>query len=164
MASKCDDLEQMVLDHVAQAARGLIERPTAADAEVLGECDLHAGHIVAVPERLQKRVGESEVEDVHDRLLRQEVIDAEDRIFREHLMRDAIQRPRRGEVAPKGLLDNDACVFGQPGGAKPFDHRSEKCWRDGKVVRRTPRALPQRPLDRREGVRVFVVSPDILKE
>ena len=82
-----DDLEQVVLHHVAQAARAFVERAPALDAEGLGQGDLHAGDVVAVPHRFEDRIGESEVQDVHDRFLAQEVVDAEDRVLFEHLAR-----------------------------------------------------------------------------
>src|SRR5579872_1738199 len=73
-----DDLEKVVLDHVAQASGSFIKGAAGPDAKILRQGYLDAGHIVAVPDRLQKRIGEAEIEDVHDRLLPEEVIDAED--------------------------------------------------------------------------------------
>ena len=132
----------MVLDHVAQAAGGLVERAAALDAEILGQGDLDAGHVVAVPDRLEKRIGEAEIEDVHDRLLAEVVIDAEYRVFRKHRQRDAIELPRGSQVAPERLFDDDARVLGQAGGAEPLDHRREQRGRDGEVVRRAPGTRP----------------------
>ena len=73
-----DDLEQVVLHHVAQTAGALIKRTAALHAELLGQRDLHAGDMVAVPDRFQERIGKTEIEDVHDRFLAEEVIDAKD--------------------------------------------------------------------------------------
>ena len=53
--------------------------------------------------------------------------------------RDAVELARRGQVAPERLLDDDARVAGQAGGAEPLDHRREQRGRDGEVVRRAPR-------------------------
>ena len=89
-----DDLDQAVLDDVAQAAGALVEGAAAVDAEILRQRHLDARDVVAVPDRLEERIGEAEVEDVHDRLLAEEVIDAEDRIFREDGARDAVKRAR----------------------------------------------------------------------
>ncbi len=86
-----DDLKKVVLDHVAQAAGGLVERAAPLDAEVLGQRDLNAGHVVAVPDRLQEGVGKAEVEEVHDLLLAEEVVDAVDRILSEHRSRYAVE-------------------------------------------------------------------------
>jgi len=85
-----DDLEQMVLNDVAQTAGAFVEFAATLHAEILGQRDLYAGHTVAVPDRLQERVGEAEIEDVHDRLFAEIVVDAEDRIFREHRLRNTV--------------------------------------------------------------------------
>ena len=79
MASSASDLEHVVLDHVADRPGLLVEPPPALHAEVLRHRDLHAADVVAVPDRLQKRVGEPEVQEVLDRLLAEVVVDAEDR-------------------------------------------------------------------------------------
>ena len=84
-----DDLEKMVLDHVAQTAGGFVKRAAALHAEILGQSDLHARDVVAIPDRLQERIGKAEIEDVHDRFLAEEVVDAENRVFREHRLCDA---------------------------------------------------------------------------
>jgi len=89
---QCDYLEEVILDHVAQAARRLIECTACSNAESLAHGDLHAGYVIAIPDRLQERIGESEIENIHDRFLAQEVIDAEDRVLREHRFRGTVQR------------------------------------------------------------------------
>jgi hypothetical protein len=78
-----DDLEQVVLNHVPQAASGLVEGTATLDTELLGHGDLHAGDVVPIPDRFEEGVGETEVEEVHDLLFAEEVIDAEDRVLRE---------------------------------------------------------------------------------
>src|SRR5207247_9427888 len=72
-----DNLEQVVLNHVAQAPRGLVKSAPAVYAELLGEGDLDAGDVVTIPDRFQERIGEAEVEDVPDRLPHQEMTDTE---------------------------------------------------------------------------------------
>ena len=49
-----DDLEHVVLDHVADRAGLVVERAAALDAEALGHRDLDAGDVVAVPDRLEE--------------------------------------------------------------------------------------------------------------
>ena len=120
------DLEEVVLDHVAQTARSFVKRAAVADAELFGHGDLDAGHVVAIPDRLQERIGEAEIEDVHDRLFSEEVVDAEDRVFREHRARDLVEFPRRGQVASERLFDNNPRMFGQARGAQSFDHGLEE--------------------------------------
>ena len=102
------DLEQMILDDVADGARLVVEGAPALDAEVLGHGDLHALDVIAIPERLQEGVGEAEEEHVVDRPLAEVVIDAEDRRLVEGAEQDAVELLRRGEVVAEGLLDDDA--------------------------------------------------------
>jgi hypothetical protein len=151
-----DGLEEVVLNHVAQAARGFVKRAALLHAESLGEGYLDAGHVVAVPDRLQERIGEAEIEDIHDRFLPQEVVDAKDRIFREHRPRHAVELSRRGQVAPERLLHNYACMIGQARRAESGNDRRKERGRDSQVVRRAARA-PQRLLDLCERALIVIV-------
>ena len=74
---------------------------------------LYAGHVVAVPDRLQERIGEAEIEDIHDSLFPEEVVDAKDRVLREYRPRHVIELAGGGQVAPERLFDNDARMLGQ---------------------------------------------------
>jgi len=49
-----DDLEEVVLDHIAQTAGGFVKRAAVLHAEILGQGYLDAGHVVAVPDRFQE--------------------------------------------------------------------------------------------------------------
>ena len=103
-----DDLQQMILDDVADDAGLLVEGAAALDAERLGHRDVHALDVLPVPDRLEKRVGEPEVQDVLHRFLAQVVIDSEDRVFGKRAMERRVERAGRLEVAPERLLDDDA--------------------------------------------------------
>jgi hypothetical protein len=65
----------MVLHHIAQAAGRIVEGSSPLDAEPLGHRDLHARHVISVPDWLEKSIGKTEVEDALDRLLAEEVVD-----------------------------------------------------------------------------------------
>jgi hypothetical protein len=69
------DLKEMVLHHIAQAAGRIVEGSSPLDAEPLGHRDLHARHVISVPDWLEKSIGKTEVEDALDRLLAEEVVD-----------------------------------------------------------------------------------------
>src|SRR6185437_5174166 len=99
--------------------------------------DLHAGDEVAVPDRLEERVGEAEIEQVLHRLLAEVVIDAEDAILRKLLLQYLIERLRRGEITPKRFLDDHTPALGGPGGAQVIDDHRKHAGRDGEVVERT---------------------------
>src|SRR3546814_11237659 len=65
------DLEQVILNDIAQTSRGFIESATLLDSELLGQGNLHALYVMMVPDRLQKRIGEAEIKEIHDRFLAQ---------------------------------------------------------------------------------------------
>ena len=98
----------MVLDEVAQRAGALVVAGARADADVLGGGDLHVVDEVAVPDRLEQRVGEAQRHQVLDRLLAEVVVDAEDLRLVEVLEHRLVLRAGRGEVVADRLLDHDA--------------------------------------------------------
>ena len=158
-----DHLKEMILNHVAQAACGLVKRTALSNSEALRERDLDAGHIVAIPDGLKKRVGKTEIENVHDRFLAQKVIDAEDRVFRKNRMCNLVQFLCRGKIAAKWLFDNHPCMLRQVRCAESPDHRFEERGRNRQVIRRSPR-LAQRSFDRCKSGRILVVPAHILEQ
>ena len=129
------DLQQVVLHDVADGADGVVERAAPGDAEALGHRDLHAGDLVAVPDRLEQAVGEAEGQQVLDRLLAQEVVDPEDLALVEDPADGLVELARAGQVATEGLLDDDAGAVGQAVLLQLGDHGGEQRRRDGEVVR-----------------------------
>ena len=101
----------MVLDHVAQRPGRVVEAAAIVDAEGLRHGDLDGADIVAVPQRLEYRIGEPRVEDVLHRLLAHVMVDTEDRPFGEMLAQGLIQRPGRLEVVAERLFDDEAGVL-----------------------------------------------------
>ena len=81
-----EDLEGVVLDHVAHRPDGVVEAAAVVDAEVLGDRHLDVRDVLAVPDRLEHRVGEPEVGDVHHRLLAEVVVDPQDLVLAQHLL------------------------------------------------------------------------------
>ena len=71
-------LEQVVLNHVADGTGLFVETAAALDAELLGHGDLHALDVVAIPKRLEKRVRETEDQNVLDRFLPKVMVNAKD--------------------------------------------------------------------------------------
>ena len=105
---KRQQLHHVVLHHVAQRARLLIERAAALDADLFRGGDLNVIDIVPVPDGLEDAVGEAEDEDVLHRLLAQVMIDAEDLFFGEYTVHFIVQRARRGQVMAEWLFDDQA--------------------------------------------------------
>ncbi len=157
------DLEHVVLHDVADGAGLLVHGAASLHAEVLGHGDLHAADEVAVPERLQKGVGEAEVEEVLHRLLAEVVVDAENGLLVEDRQERGIERDRRGEVAPERLLDDHAGAFGAAGAAELSGHDRKHARGDGQIVQRmfgTAECLAQAV----EGVVVVVIAVDVLEQ
>ena len=135
-----EQLEEVVLDHVAGGADAVVVAGAAADADVLGHGDLHVVDVVGVPERLEHLVGEPHRQDVLHRLLPEVVVDPEDRLRREGLGQGGLELLGRLEVVPEGLLDHHPT----PGvGAlvdhvvllELVDHHAEEPRRDRQVER-----------------------------
>ena len=72
--------------------------------------------MVTVPDRFVEPVGEAQGQDVVDRLLAEEVVDAKDVGLVETLGDGGVERSRRREVDPEGLLADDLRVLIESGG------------------------------------------------
>ena len=134
-------LHQVVDDHVAQGADGVVEMAAVLDSEALGHRDLDRREVVAVPDRLEHRVGEPQEEDLDQPHLSQEVVDPVQLGLVEVLVDLLVERRRRGDVVPEGLLDHDTGRLGQTRAGEPLDHHPEQRRRDLEVEHRGPRAL-----------------------
>ena len=66
---------------------------------------------MSVPDRLEDRVCEAQVEDVLDRHLPEEVVDPVQLGFVDERMQSLVQLPRGREVVPERLLDDDTGVL-----------------------------------------------------
>ncbi len=123
-----DDLQEVVLDDVADDAGLLVELPPPRDPEALGHRDLDVLDVVAVPDRLEEGVRESEVEDVLDRLLAEVVVDPEDVLLGEGAVQDLVERARRGEVAAERLLERRLGPPRRGPTASAARRPSRTCW------------------------------------
>ena len=155
-----DHLHQVVDDDVAQRADRVVEVPAGVDAEVLGHRDLHARHVVAVPDRLEDRVREPQVEDLRQPHLPEEVVDPVQLLLAQVDLELGLQRPRRLEVVPERLLDDDARVLGEPGAGQAADDHPEQRRRDLEVEDRVLFAL-ERGRDALEGGGVGEVAGQV---
>ena len=161
-----DDVEQVVLHHVADRTHLLVKFAASLDAEVLGHRDLHALDEIAVPDRLEKGIGEAEVQQVLHRFLAEIVIDPEDLVLVKHQMQHAIEPARRGEIASERLLEHQTGAVGGAGLLKALYHRLEHAGRDREVVERVPAAV-QCIAQALEGRRIAIVAahiPEQLRE
>ena len=146
-----DDLHQVVDDDVAQRPDRVVEVPAGVDAEVLGHRDLHALDVVAVPDRLEDRVREPQVEDLGEPHLPEEVVDPVELVLAQVDLELGLQRARRLEVVPERLLDHDARVLGQARAGQAVDDHPEQRRRDLEVEDRML-GLPSSALATRSNV------------
>ncbi len=72
----CSIVQYMVLHDVTDRAHFFIETPAALDAELLCHGDLYAFDMFAVPDRLEKRIRETEIEQILNRFLAKVMVDA----------------------------------------------------------------------------------------
>ena len=129
-----DDLHEVVDHDVAQRADRVVEVAAVLDAEALGHRDLHRGEVVAVPDRLEHRVREAQVED----LRRAPSSRGSGRCGTAATRRcswwiSVGQRAGGGQVVAERLLHDDARVLGQPCLREALDHRAEEERRDLEV-------------------------------
>ena len=135
-----EQLQQVVLDHVARGADAVVVAGPATDADVLGHRDLHVVDGVRVPDRLEQHVREPQREQVLDRLLAEVVVDAEHGVGGEHPLDDGVQLAGGLEVGAERLLDHDAApaavaLLGEPGGGEVLGDLREVARRDREVER-----------------------------
>ena len=99
-------LHHVVLHEVAQRPRSVVVTGAGPDPDVLDRRDLHVVDVVAIPHRLEHRVGEAERHDVLDGLLAQVVIDAKDLGLLKDRQHGLVELARGGEVVSERLLDH----------------------------------------------------------
>ena len=121
-------------DHVPEGARLLVEARPHPDPEGLGDVDLDVADVVPVPDRLVHPVGEPHREEVLDRVPPEVVVDAEDLLLLEGPVQQLVQRPRRGEVGPERLLEDDPGAGDEALIAEALDHLGVRARRQRQVV------------------------------
>ena len=135
-----EQLQEVVLDHVAGGADAVVVAGATGDADVLGHGDLHVVDVVGVPDRLEHLVGEAQGQEVLHRLLAQVVVDPEDRVGREDPLDDVVELAGALEVVAERLLDDDPAPraggrLGQAAAVELLADGGEEAGRDGQVER-----------------------------
>src|SRR5262249_39594909 len=131
------DLEQMVLNYVANGAGFVVERAAPLDAEIFGHRDLHALDAIPVPERLDEAVGEADEQHVMHRPFAQVMVDAEDRALVEAAEQRAVEGLGRREIATERLFDDHASAVRAAQSTQLIDDQRKQRWRYREVVGRT---------------------------
>ena len=105
---QAEQLEQMILDHIAQRARAFVVAGATLHPQRLGRGDLHMVDITRVPEGLENRVRETQHHDVLRGFFPEEMVDPVGVGFGEGRAHDPVQFPRRSEVSSEWFFDDDA--------------------------------------------------------
>ena len=129
----------MVDDDVAQRADRVVEVAAVLDAEVLRHRDLDTLDVLPVPDRLEDRVREPQVEDLLEAHLPEVVVDAEELRLVDVLVELVGERARGLEVVAERLLDDDPRVLREPGLREALDDPAEQERRDLEVEDRARR-------------------------
>ncbi len=103
-------LQQVVLHHVAQRAGMVVEARAAADADRLRHRDLHAADVRRLPQRPEDRVAEAQHHQVLHGFLAEIVVDPIDLRFLEVLADRVVDRLRGREIVAQRLFEDDARV------------------------------------------------------
>ena len=146
-----DHLHQVVDDDVAQRADRVVEVAAVLDAEVLRHRDLDGLEVVAVPDRLEHRVREPEVEDLLEAHLPEVVVDPVELRLVDVLVQlvGELAWPRRGRGRTASRRPPARCSV-SPASAQPLDDPAEEERRDLEVEdgllrrRRSPRPPARR--------------------
>ncbi len=116
---QAQQLQHMVLHHVAQGAVIVVIAPAALHPHRLADGDLHVLDGDLVPQRLEQGVGEAQGQEVLDRLLAQIVVDAEDLALAESAAEGVVDHLAGGQVAADRLFhDHPAARLDQTGFAQ----------------------------------------------
>jgi hypothetical protein len=99
-------LGEVVLHHVPQGAGGFVVTGPLLHPHGLCRGDLHVFDVIAVPDRLEDRVGKAQHKNVLNRFLAQVVVDPEDLAFLGATLHDPVELLGAAVVAAEGLLDH----------------------------------------------------------
>lgn len=95
-AKSAEGLDIRVLRHtrLITVACAFVKCAATFDTKILGQCVLHAGDMVTIPDRLEERIRKSEIEEIHDQ------------VFRKNITGNAIELAREGWVATEWFFND----------------------------------------------------------
>ena len=109
----------MILHDIANRAGFLVEFASARDAKRFRHGDLHAFHIVAVPDGLEESVRKTEEEQIFDLFLAQIMVDAKNGRFGKDGVQRGVEFLSRSEIAAEGLFEDYAGILGAAAAPRP---------------------------------------------
>jgi len=132
---QAQQLQQVVLQHVAHRPGFVVVVAAALDADRLGHGDLHLGDVARVPQRLEQRVAEAQRQQVLHALLAEVVVDPEHAGLVEHAGHAVVDRDRALEVVADRLFQQHARALGaEAHRAEGFAGRRVEARGGGQVV------------------------------
>jgi hypothetical protein len=105
---QAQQLQQVVLQHVAHRAVVVVVVAAAFHAHGLGHGDLHLLDVPRIPDRLEHRIAEAQREQVLHAFLAEVVVHPVDARLVEDLRHAVVDHVRAGEVVADGLLQHRA--------------------------------------------------------
>ena len=138
-SDEAEELEKVVLDHVAQGTGGVVVAAAAAfHAEVFGAGDLDVIDVAGVPVRFEDGVGEAQDHDVLGGFFAQVMVDAVGVLFGEGVGDGFVEAAGGGEVFAEGFFTDDAGPFAfggmiEAGGFEVFEDGFEELGGGGEV-------------------------------
>ena len=133
-------LQQVILQHVAQGAGGVVITHAVAHAEFFGDGDLDVGDPFTAPQRLEQDVPEAQGQQILHGLFAEVVVDAVDLRFGEHLADFEVDLLGAGQVAAERFFQHHARIGrGQADGFQVVADLGEQVWRGGQVVHASDR-------------------------
>jgi len=131
--NQAQQLQQVVLNHVAQLA-GLVEvAPAALDADFLGHGDFNVGDVALVPLGLEQAVGKTQRDQVLYGFLAQVVVDPVGAVLGEELRHGIVDLARGLQIRADGFFQHHAGVFSQTDGGQVLAYGAVHCRRCGEI-------------------------------
>ena len=130
-ANGAQQLQGMVLHHVAQSAGGVIKRAALFYAKLFGNRDLDIGNMFAPPERLEQCVAKAQRKQVLHRRFAQVMVNAKHLLFVKNAAYRVVDRPVGSQVVAQRLFQHDA------GLGRVQSRRSNLLAHDGEQGRRS---------------------------
>ena len=130
-----EQLQQVVLEDVADRTRLLVIARAPLDADRLRDRDLHVVDELTIPDRLEDAVREPQRQHVLHGLLAEVVVDAKDLVLGEVLVDDRRELPRGFEIVTERFLDDETRPALSFRAVPPerTDDRGKDARRDGEI-------------------------------
>ena len=133
-ADGADQLQRVVLHHVAKRAGLVVEGAALFHAQVFGNRDLDVGDVLAAPDRLEQRIAKAHRKQVLHRRLAQVMVDAEHLVLVQHGAHRFVDRAVGCQVMAQRLFQHHAGRGAvQAGGGNVLNHLGKQVGRSSHV-------------------------------